>query len=131
MRVLSAFFADHVSIYEDKLFVQGGVWSWFTVDPTSLPTTGRAPIALIFQISPDDKGTTQTVTTRIVRPDGSENDPIVGNYTIPGDYASEYLAQAFPMGMPIESLGRHVVLIETGEESETFSLPLNVVAPPA
>lgn len=128
MRVMSAFFADHVSTYEQKLFVQGGVWDRYTVGRDGFPVTKAMTLALILQVGADDLGHSTLLTVRIVTPDGSEAEPITVNFNVPADYATEHMCMPLTINVPLAQTGRHVFILDTGSVMDAFSVPLKVVS---
>lgn len=123
MQITSAFFADHVAIYENKLNVLGAVWSFYAL--TELPSQRTLPVAVISQVGPDDRGAMHTVELVMRSPDGS----VVGNgsvqVTLPSDYDSEYLCLAFGIDVAFTSPGRHVAQFLTAGDPQ-MALPLDV-----
>lgn len=123
MQITSAFFADHVAIYENKLNVLGAVWSFYTLG--DLPSQRTLPVAVIAQVGPDDRGSMHNVELVMRSPDGS----VVGKgsvqVTLASDFDSEYLCLAFGIDVAFIAPGRHVAQFSVAAEPQ-MALPLDV-----
>ena len=128
MRITSAFFADHVGIYEAKLCVLGGVWDHYTVP--ALPVTRVMSMALIAQVEPDDRGSTREIVVET----GASSGTVVARREAPlvldPSFAGELVSLAITFPAEFVELGRHVTQVFVDGDPQ-MSVPFEVRLPPS
>lgn len=127
MRIISAFFADYVAIHSEKLFVQGGVWDWYMAGAASdLPVETVMPLAVIAQVSPEDRGRTHRFRVGLTSPEDRPVFEISADVT--SQFSPDHLAMAMHVPMRFDQGGRHVFLLQVGDDVENaFALPIKVI----
>ena len=117
MRVTSVFFADHVAIYESKLFVQGGVFDYFTV--SGVPAEHLMELAIILQSDEGDRGVSRRVRVEMRGPDSSvvigANEVAVG---LPPESELEHFSIAMKLPVRFATPGRHVTQVMVDGEPQ-------------
>ena len=125
MQIISAFLADHVAVYDGKLNVLGGVWSSYV---TTLPCTADAPLALVVQVTREDRGASGFLEVALRGPNGSERVVWSGELVVTRDQMTEYVCTALRLRLPLAVAGRHVLgLAVRGVEQVAFPLQVEEV----
>ena len=129
MRVTSAFLADHVSIYDGKLCVLGGVWDWYQVD--ALPADRVLQLAVIVQTDEDDVGQTREVKAELGSPVGEPLTFQAFNVAVADQpRRPEHLSLAMHLHVPFAEPGRHVIVISVDGDGQA-AIPFELLAPAA
>ena len=127
MQIISAFLADHVAVYDGKLNVLGGVWASYV---TPLPTTAEAPLALVVQVTHEDRGASRPLDVVLRCPDGNEHQAWSGELVVLPEQATEYVCTALRLRLGLSVAGRHVLgLAVGGVEQVAFPLDVEEVLP--
>lgn len=116
MRVLSAFFADHVAIYDNRLNVLGGVWTHLTLQ--AIPQDLVLPLAVIAQLAPEDAGQLRTLVVTVTVPGQDESGVVRMPWQL-AEQPGEYFCWALPLSVTARQPGRLVVMLDIDDETES------------
>jgi hypothetical protein len=129
VQVISAFLADHVAVYDGKLNVLGGVWAWYDTD--ALPFRADAALAVVVQITREDRGERRPLAVVMRSPDSREQTVWQGEIVVAAEHASEYVCTGLRLALPLQVAGRHVLALAVdGVEQMAFPLEVGEVRLP-
>lgn len=106
--VTGAFCADSASVYEGKLFVQGGVWDHYTTEEE--PPIVRCALVVLIQ-KEADQDETDTVVVEIFGPDGNQVSQIDIELALPAGTGQGFLCP--PLALQVRDFGPHSVTTRT------------------
>ena len=124
MQVISAFLADSVAVYDGKLNVLGGVWASY--ETAVLPYDAEAQLAVVVQITGEDRGRSRPLSVVMRCPDTRELAVWRGELFVSGQQASEYVCTGLRLSLPLTVTGRHVLAVAV-DDVEQIAFPLEVL----